>query len=97
MEMLISHSMPMFRGFPTDGARAMTVVNDVLTLPQSQLLEEEQSNFMGLQDGEIDIISQEAVARAIAQKEALGLPITVWNNGNPYRKYPDGRIEHIQV
>ena len=75
----------------------MTVVNDVLTLPQSQLLEEEQSNFMGLQDGEIDIISQEAVARAIAQKEALALPITVWNDGNPYRKYPDGRIEHIQV
>jgi hypothetical protein len=80
-----------------NGAKAMTTINDVLTSPQSQLLEKEQSNFMGLRDGEVDIISQEAVAKALAQKQAMGLPITVWNNGNPYRKYPDGRIEHIQV
>jgi hypothetical protein len=80
-----------------NGAKAMTTINDVLTSPQSQLLEKEQSNFMGLRDGEVDIISQEAVAKALAQKQAMGLPITIWNNGNPYRKYPDGRIEHIQV
>ncbi len=74
----------------------MTVINDLLTVSQSQL-EEKQSNFMGLPDGEINIISQGAVARAVAQTQALGLPITVWNNGNPYRKYPDGHIEHIQI
>lgn len=75
----------------------MTTVNEVLTLPSSPSLEEEPSNFMGLQNGEVDIISQEAVSRAIELKQARGLPITVWNNGNPYRKYPDGRIEPIQV
>jgi hypothetical protein len=80
-----------------DGARAMTIVNDVLVANPSQLLEEEPSNFMGLPDGEVDIISQEAVARAIELKQARGLPITVWNNGNPYHRYPDGRIKHIQV
>ena len=73
----------------------MTATNEVLTVPPSQSLEEEQLNFLGLQDGEVDIISQEAVAREIAQKQAIGLPITVWNNGNPYRKYPDGHIERI--
>jgi hypothetical protein len=78
-----------------DGAKAMTSVNEMLIVPPS--LEEESSNFMGLQDGEVDIISQEAVAKAIAQKQARGLPISVWNNGNPYYKYPDGRIEHIQA
>jgi hypothetical protein len=75
----------------------MNTVNEVLTVYSSQSLEEEPSNFMGLRDGEVDIISQEAVAKALAQKQAMGLPVTVWNNGNPYRKYPDGRIEHIQV
>jgi hypothetical protein len=80
-----------------NGARAMTTVNEVLTVSSSPSLEEEPSNFMGLQDGEVDIISQEAVAKAIELKQARGLPITVWNNGSPYHKYPDGRIEHIQV
>ena len=75
----------------------MSAVNDVLSISQSQLPEQEQSNFMGLQDGEVDLISQKAVAKAIAQKQALGLPITVWNNGNPDLQFPDGRIEHIQV
>jgi hypothetical protein len=75
----------------------MSAVNDVLSVSQSQLPEVEQSNFMGLQDGEVDLISQKAVAQAVAQKQALGLPITVWNNGNPYRQLPDGRIEYIQV
>jgi hypothetical protein len=75
----------------------MTTVNEVLTVSSSPSLEEEPSNFMGLQDGEVDIISQEAVAKAIELKQARGLPITVWNNGSPYHKYPDGRIEHIQV
>lgn len=73
----------------------MTATNEVLTVFPS--LKEEQSNFMGLRDGEVDVISQEAVAREMVQKQVMGLPITVWNNGNPYRKYPDGRIEHIQV
>ncbi len=75
----------------------MTTVNEMLISPSAPSLEEESSNFMGLQDAEVDIISQEAVARAIAQKQARGLPISIWNNGNPYYKYPDGRIEHIQV
>jgi hypothetical protein len=80
-----------------DGARAMTTANEVVTVPPSSLLEEEPSNFMGLQDGEVDIISQEAVAKAIELKQARGLPITVWNSGKPYYKYPDGHIEHIQI
>jgi hypothetical protein len=75
----------------------MSAVNDVLSVSQSQLPEEEQSNFMDLGDGEVDLISQKAVAKALARKQALGLPITVWNNGNPYRQFPDGRIEYIQV
>jgi hypothetical protein len=80
-----------------DAIRAMTTPNDVITISQSLPLGEEQSNFMGLRDGEIDMLSQTAVADAIAKKEAVGLPITAWNNGNPFRKYPDGHIEHIQV
>jgi hypothetical protein len=79
------------------GGRAMTATNDMLTFAQPQLPEGEQSNFMGLRDGEVDTISQEAVVKAIAQKQTIGLPITVWNDGKPYRKYPDGRIKHIQV
>jgi hypothetical protein len=75
----------------------MSAVNDVLSVPQSQLPEQEPSNFIGLQDGEVDLISQKAVAKALAHKQALGLPITIWNNGNPYHRFPDGRIEHIQV
>lgn len=80
-----------------DAVRATTTTNDVLTVSQSLPLGEEQSNFMGLRDGEVDVISQAAVAEAITKKQAMGLPITVWNNGSPYRKYPDGHIEHIQV
>jgi hypothetical protein len=75
----------------------MTTVNEMLIVPSSLSLEEESSNFMGLEDEEVDIISQEAVAREIAQKHVRGLPISVWNDGNPYYKYPDGRIEYIQV
>jgi hypothetical protein len=76
----------------------MTAVNDGSQKIQSQLLKKlDNSNFMGLQDGEVDKISQAAVAQALTQKQAMGLPVTVWNNGNPYRKYPDGRIEYIQV
>jgi hypothetical protein len=76
----------------------MTAVNDGSQKIQSQLLIKlDNSNFMGLQDGEVDTISQAAVAKALTQKQAMGLPVTVWNNGNPYRKYPDGRIEYIQV
>jgi hypothetical protein len=80
-----------------DSVRAMTTTNDVLTVAQPLPSGEEQSNFMGLRDGEVDMLSQAAVAEAIAKKEAVGLPITVWNNGNPFRKYSDGHIEHIQV
>jgi hypothetical protein len=50
-----------------------------------------------LHDGEVNEISQAAVCQALAQKEAMGLPITIWNNGNPYRQHPDGRIEYIQI
>jgi hypothetical protein len=74
----------------------MTAVNNDLKV-QPQVLEEmERHNFLGLRDGAVDVISQEAVAKALAQKQVNGLSITVCNDGNPYRKYPDGRIEYIQ-
>jgi hypothetical protein len=47
----------------------MTIVNDVLVA--------DPSNFMGLPDGEVDIISQEAVTRESELKQARGLPNTV--------------------
>jgi hypothetical protein len=74
----------------------MTAVNNELKV-QSRLVEEmDRHNFLGLQDGEVEVISRKIVSQALAQKQAMGLPITIWNNGNPYRKYPDGRIEYIQ-
>jgi hypothetical protein len=52
---------------------------------------------MELPDGEVNAISEAVVANALAKKQAMGLPITIWNDGNPYRQYPDGRVEYIQV
>jgi hypothetical protein len=75
----------------------MTAVNNDLKVQSRPVEEMEQHNFLGLWDGEVELVSQEAVAKALAQKQAMGLPITVWNDGNPYRKYPDGRIEYIQL
>jgi hypothetical protein len=75
----------------------MTAVNNDLKVQFRPGEEMEQHNFLGLRDGEVEVVSQEAVAKALAQKQAMGLPITVWNDGNPYRKYPDGRIEYIQL
>jgi hypothetical protein len=75
----------------------MTTVNDGLKVQLRSLEEVDRHNFMGLRDGEVDAISQEAVSTALAHKQAMGLSITVWNDGNPYRKYPDGRIEYIQM
>jgi hypothetical protein len=74
----------------------MTAVNNDLKVQPQAVEEMDRHNFLGLRDGDIDVISQEAVAKALAQKQANGLPITVWNDGNPYRKYPDGRIEYIE-
>jgi hypothetical protein len=44
----------------------------------------ESHNFLGLKDGEVEQISQEAVRDALAQKQVMGLPITVWNDGEPW-------------
>jgi hypothetical protein len=52
---------------------------------------------MELPDGEVNAISEAAVSKVLAQKQAMGVPITIWNDGNPYRQYPDGRVEYIQV
>jgi len=74
----------------------MTAINDGLKV-QSPPAQFERHNFMELRDGKVNEISQAAVCQALAQKEAMGLPITIWNNGNPYRQHPDGRIEYIQI
>jgi hypothetical protein len=54
-------------------------------------------NFLGLADGEVEQISQYAVRQALEEKQADGFPVTHWNGGKPYRQYPDGRSEAIQV
>ena len=75
----------------------MTAINDGLKVQLPEPSQFERHNFMELRDGEVDAISQAAVSKALAQKEAMGLPITIWNNGNPYRQHHDGRIEYIQI
>ena len=75
----------------------MTAINDGLKVQLPEPSQVEWHNFMELRNGEVDAISQAAVSKALAQKEAMGLPITIWNNGNPYRQHPDGRIEYIQI
>lgn len=75
----------------------MTTVNDGLKVQSRSVSEVDRYNFMELSDGEVDALSQMAVSEALAQKQAMGLPITIWNEGNPYRQYLDGRIEYIQV
>jgi hypothetical protein len=72
----------------------MTAINKVL--PRS-IEELGGHNFLDLDDGKVDAISQAAVTESLEQKQSMGLSITIWNNGNPYRKYPDGRIEYIQT
>jgi hypothetical protein len=57
----------------------------------------EQHNFMELPNGEVQALSQAAISKALAEKQLMGLPITIWNNENPYRQYPNGRIEYIQL
>ena len=75
----------------------MTAINDGLKVQLPEPSQFERHNFMELRDGEVDAISQAAVSKAIAQKEAMGLPITIWNKGNPYQQHLDGRIEYIQI
>ena len=75
----------------------MTAINDGLKVQLPEPSQVERHNFMELRDGEVEAISQAAVSKALAQKEAMGLLITIWNNGNPYRQHPDGRIEYIQI
>ncbi|WP_310487817.1 hypothetical protein [Chamaesiphon sp. VAR_69_metabat_338] len=75
----------------------MTAINDGSNRQLRSTAAVERYNFMELADGEVDAISQAAVATAIVQKQAMGLPITIWNEGNPYRRYPDGRVEYIQL
>jgi hypothetical protein len=74
----------------------MTAVNKGLKVKPQSIEELEQHNFLGLCDGEVDVISQQAVHKALVQKQKMGLPITIWNDGSPYKKYPDGQIEYIQ-
>jgi hypothetical protein len=75
----------------------MTAINDGSNVQSRSIAAVDQYNFMELPDGEVDAISQAAVANALAKKQAMGLPITIWNDGNPYLQYPDGRVEYIQV
>jgi hypothetical protein len=68
------------------------------TKAQSQSLGAMESpNFLGLADGEVQQISQDAVRQELENKQADGFPVTHWNGGKPYRKYPDGQIEEIQI
>jgi hypothetical protein len=54
-------------------------------------------NVLGLPDGLLEQLSQEAVAIDLQRKLEKGVPILVWNDGLPYHKHPDGRIEYIQI
>jgi hypothetical protein len=72
----------------------MTTVNDGFKVQSRSVAEVDRYNFLELPDGEVDAISQVAVSQALVQKQAMGLPITIWNNGNPYRQYSDGRVEY---
>jgi hypothetical protein len=79
----------------TDRAKAMATLDTKAQIqPQGAV---ESPNFLGLADGEVEQISQDAVREALEQKQADGLPVTHWNGGEPYREYPDGRIEEIQI
>jgi hypothetical protein len=72
----------------------MTTVNDGFKVQSRSVAEVDRYNFLELPDGEVDAISQVAVSQSLVQKQAMGLPITIWNNGNPYRQYSDGRVEY---
>jgi hypothetical protein len=73
-----------------NGVKAVTPINDGLKVQSPEPAQFERHNFMELRDGEVSAISQAAVCKALAQKEVMGLLITIWNNGNPYRQHPDG-------
>jgi hypothetical protein len=81
----------------TTGSSTMTTINDGLKVQSRSVAEVDRYNFLELPDGKVDTISQAAVSQTLAQKQSMGLPITIWNDGNPYRQYSDGRIEYIQV
>jgi hypothetical protein len=80
-----------------NGVKAMTAINDGLKVQSPEPAQFERHNFMELRDGEVSAISQVAICQALAQKEAMGLPINIWNNGNPYRQHSDGRIEYTHI
>ncbi len=75
----------------------MTAANKSVKVQTRSPEEIKQHNFLELPDGEVQAISQAAISKTLAEKKLMGLPITIWNNGNPYRQYPDRRIEHIQL
>ncbi|NJN49040.1 MAG: hypothetical protein HC805_03670 [Alkalinema sp. RL_2_19] len=54
-------------------------------------------SFLDLPEGELQRLSQEAVLLDLKRKLNKDLPIVVWNDGRPYNKYADGRIEYIAL
>jgi hypothetical protein len=53
--------------------------------------------FLDLPAGALQQLSQEAVLLDMQRKWDKGLPVVVWNEGQPYNKYPDGRLEYIAL
>jgi hypothetical protein len=51
-------------------------------------------DFLGLLSSDFEKLAREAVQSDLQRKLDQGLPVLVWNNGNPYNQYSDDRTEY---
>jgi hypothetical protein len=65
----------------SDRAKSMAILDTKAQIPPQRVVE--SHNFLGLADGEVEQISQDAVRQALEQKQAYGFPVTHWNGGKP--------------
>jgi hypothetical protein len=75
---------------------------EVIMIPQdtTQLTEEElvfTPDYLGLLTGDFEKLAREAVQLDLQRKLDQGLPVLVWNDGNPYNQYGDGRTEYLPL
>jgi hypothetical protein len=75
---------------------------EVIMIPQNmtQLSGEELTvtpDCLGLLSADFEKLAQEAVQLDLQRKLDQGLPVLVWNNGNPYNQYSDGQTEYLPL
>jgi hypothetical protein len=75
---------------------------EVIMVPQNTTRSTEEElavtpDFLGLLSGDFEKLAQEAVQLDLQRKLDQGLPVLVWNHGNPYNQYGDGRTEYLPL